>query len=233
MEKISKGNLANLLNDLYEIFNPDYKQYVEGLSQKYLDMPLESVDMILFKYNQPHMTFHDPQMNSTEYQMKLVSEYAKGLRSLQELDISKRRAELQAAEESASKQVLEAQKQKEAKLKEELMTQTGKIKESTSQEIQSVKKEMEKVLEEIKQIRDEARKNPEDDGAEYHITVNYTKEEVVLPNAKRLAGLGIGARVIAKSTEGRPVGLIVKDITYDDISHPMDKTIIDVILDKG
>ena len=233
MEKISKANLANLLNDLYEIFNPDYKQYVEGLSQKYLDMPLESVDMILFKYNQPHMIFHDPQMNSTEYQMKLVSEYAKGLRSLQELDIAKRRAELQKAEQDASNHEIEAQKHKEEELKKELLSQTGKIKESTSQEIESIKKEMTKVLEEIKQIRDEAKKNPEDDGVEYQIIINYTKEEIVLPNAKRLAGLGIGARVIAKTTEGRPVGLIVKDITYDDISHPLEKTIIDVVLDKG
>lgn len=233
MEKISKGNLSNLLNDLYDIFNPDYKQYVEGLSTKYLDMPLESVDMILFKYNQPHLPFHDPQMNSTDYQMKLVSEYAKGLRSLQSLDIAKRRAELQAAEESASKEAEEAQKQKEDKLKQELASQTGKIKESTSQEINTIKKEFNKLLEEIKQIRDDAKKNPEDDGVEYQIIVNYSKEEIVLPNAKRLAGLGIGARVIAKSTEGRPVGLIVKDITYDDISHPLDKTIIDVILDKG
>jgi hypothetical protein len=233
MDKISKINLANLLNDLYEIFNPDYKQYVEGLSQKYLDMPLESVDMILFKYNQPHSLFHDPLMNSTEYQMKLVSEYAKGLRSLQELDIAKRRAELQRAEQDASKEVENAQEEKNEKLKKELATQTGKIQESTAQEIKSIKKEFDKLLEEMKQLRDDAKNNPDDDGVEYQIIINYTKEEIVLPNAKRLAGLGIGARVIAKSKEGRPVGLIVKDITYDDISHPDDKTIIDVILDKG
>jgi len=84
----------------------------------------------------------------------------------------------------------------------------------------------------MKQIRDETKKNS-DEGVEYQIIVNYSQEEIVLPNAKRLAGLGIGARVIAKSKEGRPVGLIVKDITYDDVSHPEDKTIIDVILDKG
>jgi len=162
MEKINKGNLANLLNDLYDIFNPDYKSYVDGLSTKYLDMPLESVDMILFKYNQPHFPFHDPQMNSQDYQMKLVSEYAKGLRSLQKLDIAKRRAELQEAEEDVSKQAIEVQKEKEANLKKELEKQAGKIHESTAQEIGEIKKEFGKLLEEMKQIRDETKKNSDE-----------------------------------------------------------------------
>ena len=68
---------------------------------------------------------------------------------------------------------------------------------------------------------------------DYQLRINYTQEEIQLPNAKKLAGLGIGARIIAKTTQGRPIGLVVKDITYDDFSHPEGRTVIDIILDKG
>jgi len=233
MEKISKQNFGHLLEDLYDIFNPEHKSYVPGLVDRNIDVPLDSVDMILFKYNQDHLDFYDPQMNSQDYQMSLIAQYAKGSRPLQELDIAKRRAEIQEQKQAASQQQQQEQTQKEEELRKQLQSQTAGIEKKTQEEINSMKEEMKKALQEIQRIRDEAKKNPEDDGVDYNIRCNYTAEEIQLPNAKKLAGLGIGARIIAKTTQGRPIGLIVKDITYDDFSHPDGRTIIDIILDKG
>jgi len=233
MERISKENFANLLNDLYDIFNPEHKSYVDGLVERNINMPLDSVDMILFKYNQEHLDFYDPDMNSQNYQMQLVSQYAKGQRPLQELDIAKRRAEIQKQKQDASQQQEQEKAQKEKELRDQLASQAAGIEKKTQQEIQTIKQEMEKALREIHKIRDEAKKNPEDDGVEYKIRVNYTEAEIELPNAKKLAGLGIGARIIVKSTQGRPIGLVVRDISYDDYSHPDGRTVIDIILDKG
>lgn len=233
MATISKAQLANLLHDLYDIFNPDHKQYVNGLADRYIDLPFEAVDMVLFKYNQSNLDFYDPTMDSVEYKMRLVADYSKGLRTLQDLDITKRKDEIKKQEESVSKAAARVEAERQASLQKELESKTSQIQQKTSQEIDAIKREMEKALEEIKKIRNEARQNPEEDGVVYQIKVNYSEDKVIFPNAKRLSGLGIGARVVAKTEGGKPIGLIVKDITYDDISHPEGKTIIDVILDKG
>ena len=233
MERISKENFANLLNDLYDIFNPEHKSYVSGLVERNIDVPMDSVDMILFKYNQEHLDFYDPEMNNPTYHMNLVSQYAKGNRPLQELDISKRRAEIQAQKDAATQQAQQKELDRQKQLQDQLSSQAAGIEKKTQEEINTIKKEMEKALQEIHTIRDEAKKNPEDDGVDYQLRINYTQEEIQLPNAKKLAGLGIGARIIAKTTQGRPIGLVVKDISYDDFSHPEGRTVIDIILDKG
>lgn len=229
MEKISKDNFANLLLDLYDIFNPEHKTYVPGLVDRNVDIPLDSVDMILFKYNQPTSPFYDPEMNSQTYQMRLISQYAKGNRPLKELDIKKRIQEIE-------QQQLEEQKEKqskESKLEESVKLQTEELSKKAQEEIQSSKKIFDESLEELKKFRKEVESLLSNEQVEYKVRVNYTEVEIVLPNARRLAGLGIGARIVAKTKEGRPVGLVVKDITYDDFSHPENKTIIDIILDKA
>lgn len=234
MQSISKANFKILLDDLYDIFNPDYKVYTEGLSEKYLSNPLDAVDMILFKYNNKNQSFYDPLMNDLEYKMNMVSQYAKSNRTLLNISVEKRKNEIKAQQDKKNQE----EKEQERKDFEKIIDEKSEgIKKEATSELEKIKKEANSILDEVKGILESIKQSKKDaskdSGVQHEIKINTKIDGLILPNAKKIAGLGIGARVIAKTEEGRPVGLKVVDIIYDDVSHPENLTIITVILDKN
>lgn len=71
------------------------------------------------------------------------------------------------------------------------------------------------------------------DDVEISIKSNYTESELVLPNKEVLAGLGKGTRLIVSDKDGKMIGLIIEEILYDCISHPMGIPIVEIIISKG
>ena len=71
------------------------------------------------------------------------------------------------------------------------------------------------------------------DDVEISIKSNYTETELVFPNKEILAGLGKGTRLIIPDKDGKIIGLIIEEILYDCISHPLGTPIIEIIINKG
>lgn len=220
---MKKEDLSNLLTDLYEYYNPEYLQYVPGLTEKYHRMEHSAVEMIFLKYNHKNSPFYDPEKASDTYIINLIKDYESGNRILQGL----------------KPQVIKKDQPEEIK-KEFIEENTQKISQEVNKKIEEVKgefkNEVDKKDKELKDLIDKYQKSIDEinkiasqkpqatsyfDAVDIKINLFYTESEVKLPNKEVLASLGIGSRILVLNAENRPIGLEVKEITYDCISNIM------------
>jgi len=225
---MKKEDFSTLLTDLYQAYNPEYLQYIQQLVEKYTKMEHSAVEMVLLKYNRKNAPYYDPKKDSDEYVNFLIKEYSEGKRPLRdfkvqsELNIRKEEAENKFAEES--KKFQENVSQTIESLKTEF---SGKEKDL----IQAYKEK----IEELNQIisNTQPTKQGAYDDIDVKIISNYTEHEVKLPNKEALIGMGVGARIVTSTTDGKKmVGLKVTDILYDCVSNFNGKPIIEIIVDK-
>jgi hypothetical protein len=225
---MKKEDFSTLLTDLYQAYNPEYLQYIQQLVEKYTKMEHSAVEMVLLKYNRKNASYYDPKKDSDEYVNFLIKEYSEGKRPLRdfkvqsELNIRKEEAENKFAEES--KKFQENVSQTIESLKTEF---SGKEKDL----IQAYKEK----IEELNQIisNTQPTKQGAYDDIDVKIISNYTEHEVKLPNKEALIGMGVGARIVTSTTDGKKmVGLRVTDILYDCVSNFNGKPIIEIIVDK-
>lgn len=227
---MTKDSFKNLLTDLYSYYNPEYIQYVNDLVEKYHRMEHSAVEMILMKYNHRNSPYFDEAKSTEAYMLGLLKDYDQGRRVL----------------EGLTPQVI---KKEEVVRKDYVEENAQKITQAVDEKIQEVKSDIEKREEELKQIIEkytttlsELDKKFDDqkplslfDAVDIKINLFYTESEVNLPNKEILASLGIGSRILVVNAENKPIGLEVKDITYDCVSNIMigGKPTLEITLDKA
>lgn len=233
---MKKEDFTELLTDLYLAYNPDYIQYIPQLVEKYNKMEFSAVEMILLKYNHESYAHYDPEKATDEYIHQLIRDYNGGNRSLKgfTLEMQVRRNQEAQANKSEEQKAMEAQAKKEAE--KELSEVKGKLSE-TEKKIEEAQKKLDERLAQInKQLEDTepvVQKTSLYDDIEISIKSNYTDSELSLPNKEVLAGLGKGTRLIVNDKQGKMIGLIIEEILYDCVSHPLGTPIIEIIINKG
>ncbi len=219
---MDKARFKDLLTDLYEKYNKAHLVYVDDLVQRNYDSPFAAVDSIFLKYNHKSMSHFDPEKATNEYKIELIKSYEAGNRPFREVDIRKEaEAHQENKEEEIVKKVEEQKKEVDELLNEKVKTLADEV-------MQAVRKEM-GVLKE--NALNELRKSS-DDSVDYIVTIDDVGEDVVLPNKKHLAALGMNARLIVRSVSNKAIGLIIKDIAYDSFSLE-NKVIVSIHLEKG
>lgn len=229
---MTKDSFKHLLTDLYSYYNPEYIQYVDDLVSKYHRMEHSAVEMIIMKYNHRNSPYFDEAKSTEAYMLSLIKDYDQGRRVLEGLTPQVTRKE---KEEVVRKDYVEENAQK--------------ITQAVDEKIQEVKSGIEKREEELNDIiskytasLNELDKKLEDQKPVSHfeavdIKVNlfYTESEIKLPNKEILASLGIGSRILVMNAENKPIGLEVKDITYDCVSNVMigGKPTLEITLERG
>lgn len=230
-----KEDFKELLTDLYSAYNPDFIKYVPQLVEKYSRLEFDAIQNILIKYNHESYAHYDPTKATDEYIHSLIKDYSEGNRSLKDFTIEMHIKRNQEQEATKSKEERELEEEARKKTQEELSGIKGKL-DSTEKKIEEAQKilddRLEKIKEQLKTTEQFAKKSPYDD-VEISIKSNYTDSELVLPNKDVLAGLGKGTRLIVNDVNGRMVGLVVEEILYDCISHPMGTPIVEIIISKG
>jgi hypothetical protein len=227
---MTKDSFKNLLTDLYSYYNPEYIQYVNDLVEKYHRMEHSAVEMILMKYNHRNSPYFDEAKSTEAYMLGLLKDYDQGRRVL----------------EGLTPQVI---KKEEVVRKDYVEENAQKITQAVDEKIQKVKSDIEKREEELKQIIekytttlseldkkfDEQKPLSLFDAVDIKINLFYTESEVKLPNKEILASLGIGSRILVLNAENKPIGLEVKDITYDCVSNIMigGKPTLEITLEKA
>lgn len=225
---MKKEDFSILLTDLYQAYNPEYLEYIPQLVEKYSRMEHSAVEMVLLKYNRKNASYYDPKKDTDEYRNLLVKEYSEGRRPLKdfkvqsELNIRKEEAETKFAEES--KKFQENVNQTIESLKTEF---SGKEKEL----IGAYEAKIRELNERIASVQ--PTKQGAYDDIDIKIISNYTEHEVRLPNKEALVGMGVGARIVTNTKDGKKmIGLKVTDILYDCVSDFNGKPIIEIIVDK-
>jgi len=233
---MKKEYFKELLTDLYAAYNPDFIKFVPQLVEKYHRLEFDAVQNVLIKYNHDSYEHYDPEKAKDEYIHSLIKDYSAGNKSLKGFTIEmqiKRNKENEAHKtEDELKRENEIKKEAEKEIlgiKGKLLDTEKKIEDAQN----TLDKKLKKINDQLENAEQVVQKTSLYDDVEISIKSNYTETELILPNKEVLAGLGKGTRVIVQDKGGKMIGLIVEEILYDCISHPMGIPIIEIIINKG
>jgi len=229
---MKKENFKELLIDLYTAYNPDFIKYVPQLVEKYYHLEFDAIQNVLMKYNHESYAHYDPAKLTDEYIHKLIKDYESGFNSLKDFTIE---MHIKRKQEQETNNALE-QNSKNEETQKELSGVKEKLSE-TEKKIEEAQRELDDKLkminEQIRNAEPSIKKVSIYDEVEISIKSNYTDSELILPNKEVLAGLGKGTRLIVADKQGKMVGLIIDEILYDCISHPIGTPIVEIIINKG
>jgi len=233
---MQKENFKELLTDLYAAYNPDFIKYIPQLVDKYHRLEFDAVENILIKYNHESYTHYDPKKAEDEYIHKLIKDYNSGNRSLKGFTIEMQIKRNKEQEETKTKKEIALEEAAKKKAEKELSGVKDKLSEAETK-IEEKQKKLDERLEmlqkQLKETEPAVQKSSIYDDVEISIKSNYTDSELVLPNKEVLAGLGKGTRLIVQDKDGKMIGLVIEEILYDCISHPLDIPIVEIIINKG
>jgi len=233
---MKKKDFKELLTDLYLAYNPDFIKYVDQLVDKYHRMEFDAVQNVLIKYNHDSYKHYDVDKSTDDYIHTLIKDYNEGNRSLKGFTVTMEIMRKQENEASKTKEEIEKEEAIKKAAEKELSGIKDKIGD-TEKKIDDAQKQLDdklnKIKEQLKNAEPIIQKTSFYDEVEISIKSNYTDSKLVFPNKDYLSGLGKGARLIVKDEAGKMVGLIIEDILYDCISHPLDIPIIEIIINKG
>lgn len=240
IENISmkKDTFTALLTDLYSAYNPGYLHYVPELVQKYWNgMEFDSVQNILIKYNHKGKSFYDEKKNTDSYIRKVLGDYDTGNRIFQnerfidDNDKNKAHENIKDLGKELNDQLSEKIKDIEGSLSDKLKDRETKI-DILFKNLEELYQKKSAALQEIVE-----KNKPEEvpgiySNVEIRIISNYVDSELNLPNKEVLAGLGVGAYILVRDKDNKPIGLVIKEIYYDCTDAMADKPIIEIIIDK-
>lgn len=236
LKMMKKEDFKELLTDLYTAYNPDFIKYVPQLVDKYNRLEFDAVQNILIKYNHESYTHYDPSKSTNEYIHKIIKDYSEGNRSLKDFTIEMHIKRKQSEQNTKTQEDIA----REEELKKQTQQELSGIKDQLSETEQKIGEAQEKLNERLRQINEQlsktepiVKKSSIYDDVEISIKSNYSESELILPNKEILVGLGKGTRLIVSDKDGKMIGLIIDEILYDCISHPLGTPIIEIIISKG
>jgi SMC interacting uncharacterized protein involved in chromosome segregation len=233
---MKKENFKELLTDLYAAYNPDFIKYVPQLVEKYYHLEFDAVQNILIKYNHESYVHYDPTKATDEYIHQLIKDYEAGINSLKDFTIEMHIKRKQDEQNSKTQEEIERENAIRQEAQKELSGVKTKLSE-TEKKIEEAQRQLDeklkKINEQIKTAEPAIQRVSMYDDVEISIKSNYTESELILPNKEVLAGLGKGTRLIVPDKQGKMVGLIIEEILYDCISHPLGTPIVEIIITKG
>ena len=225
---MKKEDFNLLLTDLYTAYNPDYVEHVPKLVEKYSGMEYAAIDMVLLKYNRKSASFYDPKKDTDDFKLGLIKDYSQGNRTLKDFKLVNEANKIK--EQEAQKLAEEGKKIEEnvnRKLEELHNSFSGKEKEL----MEAYEKQIHELNDKLSKIQPV--KSSPYDGVEIRIICNYTENPVKFPNKESILGMGVGARIVTTTSDGKKVvGLKVSDIIYDMISDLDGKPMIEIMIDK-
>lgn len=225
---MKKEDFNLLLTDLYTAYNPDYVEHVPKLVEKYSGMEYAAIDMVLLKYNRKSASFYDPKKDTDDFKLGLIKDYSQGNRTLKDFKLVNEANKMK--EQEAQKLAEEGKKIEEnvnRKLEELHNSFSGKEKEL----MEAYEKQIHELNDKLSKIQP-VKASPYD-GVDIRIICNYTENPVKFPNKESILGMGVGARIVTTTTDGKKVvGLKVSDIIYDLISDLDGKPMIEIMIDK-
>lgn len=237
---MTKEHFDTLLNDLYDIYNPDKKSDIPSLLSKYNGQEFDAIYQLLFKYNYPRNPLYNPELGSPKFVKFLIESYSSGKRILKDNDfIAKnynQRVKFEGlVDEKVSSVKSEIRKDFEGKIDERI----DSIIASNDQLVDKIKQDFELKINELESlIKQYERTIPEmlktgivtdQDNLEIKLNILWTEHEINIPS--NLKYFATGDRIITTDLNGSVIGLEIKDIYWDCVSIP-GKIIKEVTIDK-
>lgn len=194
-------HFQNLLEDLYDLYNPEKKQDVQHILNKYNGQEADAIYQLLFKYNYSKHPLYNPKINNIKFIKILIDGYSEEKRLLKNKDFLQQHFDkILENDESTNKRILEDFKKE--------------ISNDNQKQLEEIKKQHE---EELQRLAENIKnKKTIEDEVEIKLNLLWSDREILIPSAIKNASLN--DRVITKDSEGNIVGLEIKDIYWDCIS---------------
>ena len=81
---MKEERFAELLEDLYNIYNPTAKEHIPELVKNYKRLEFDTAKKIFIKYNHRRQPFYDPAVGTDEHVLQLIKDYNEGKRTMQD-----------------------------------------------------------------------------------------------------------------------------------------------------
>jgi hypothetical protein len=220
---MTQENFELLLNDLYDIYNPEKKSLIPGLLISYNGREFDAIYTIYFKYNSPRIFPQTYNKNvGTEKHIKyLIDEYSKGNRVLltDKNVVSDPLYELNKKIETIDKKYENSSSNEE--IINELKNKNTEIEKLYSEKLNDLKDELVSLL--------KSKTFDEDEDIEINIDLSSIPTDIKLPNF--IKHLSPQTKFIVFGSDNKPYGLEIKEVIYDFISKP-GKCIKEIIIGK-
>lgn len=232
---MKKEDFTELLTDLYLAYNPDFIKYVPQLVEKYNRMEFDAIQNVLIKYNHESYSHYDVSKSTDDYVHSLIKDYSEGNKSLKGFTVEMqiiRNKEKEVGKSTEQKSIEEKARKRAQEELSGIKSQLGDTEKKISDAQNKLDDRLKQINKQLENTEPVVQKSSIYDDVEISIKSNYTDSELNLPNKEVLAGLGKGTRLIVPDKEGKMVGLIIEEIYYDCISHPMGIPIVEIIINK-
>lgn len=200
---MDRNSFNNLLEDLYDVFNPAKKSDIPSLLDKYVGEEFDAVYHLLLRYNYPRSQNFNPKLNQPETIKMLIRKYADGERVFKSMMPS---SEPVITTEIIQQHTEKALKEASVKLEEISEERLGKIASKVKEMISG-------------------------EDVEVAIELSFNNDELKIKIPKRIESLSIGTRLIVLDENGKPHGLEIKDVLEDFASYE-NKIVRTIIVDK-
>lgn len=237
---MTRDSFEILLNDLYDIYNPNKKSDIEIILEKYNGQEYDAVYQILFKYNYPRNPLYNPDVTTPKFVKLLIDTYTNGKRILKDEEFLIKNYNQNIKFEGLVEQKVSNVKEQitkdfDVKIEEKLSS----ILEKYNSKIQNIQNEFDNKIEQInKFLADYQTKIPEllklnskddSDNIEIKLNILWTEHEINIPS--NLKYCSAGDRIITTDNNGNIIGLEIKDIYWDSVTIP-NKLIKEITIDK-
>lgn len=200
---MDRNSFNNLLEDLYDVFNPAKKTDIPNLLDKYVGEEFDAVYHLLLRYNYPKSQHFNPKLNQPETIKMLIRKYSDG--------------------ERVFKSMMPGN---------EPMITTEIIQQQTEKALKEASVKLEEVSEErLNKIASKVKEMISGESVEVVIELSFNNDELKIKIPKRIESLAIGTRLIVLDEDGKPHGLEIKDVLEDYASYE-NKIVRTIIVDK-
>ena len=198
---MTKNHFQTLLEDLYDIYNPDKKQDVEGILNKYNGQEADAVYQLLFKYNYSKHPLYNPKLNNIKFIKILVDGYSEDKRLLKNKEFLQQHFDkIPENDDLISKKFIDDVKKE--------------ISDGNQKQLEDIQKQHQ---EEIRNLTERIKNQiTTEDGMEVKLNLLWSDREILIPST--IKNTSVNDRIITKDSEGNIVGLEIKDIYWDCIS---------------
>jgi hypothetical protein len=184
------------------------------------------------KYNHRNSPYFDEAKSTEAYMLSLIKDYEQGRRVLEGLTPQVTRKE---KEEVVRKDYVEENAQKITQAVDEKIQEVKSGIEKREEELNDIISKYTASLNELDKKLENQKPVSHFEAVDIKVNLFYTESEIKLPNKEILASLGIGSRILVLNADNKPIGLEVKDITYDCVSNIMigGKPTLEITLERG
>lgn len=220
---MNNQHFENLLNDLYDRFNPNKKSEIPNIITKYNGQEFDAIYYLLMKYNYATNANYDPAIGTQSNVKNLIDQYSKGNRILLNKDVKLTEKDiLGLAAEKVQSEIKSTVQEVDDKFSKNL--------EDLNLYIKNKKEEIDTSLENVKKLLEVNTSIPVNK-SEIRINKIFS-EDIDIPIEVHNAC--IGSRFLVpnlNSEENKFIGFEIKDIFFDCISYP-GKCIKEITIEK-